>query len=144
MNAQQWLDRARGIDKEINNLLRTRRETRDRLLKITQSYVKDTVSGSKDPHKFDRLVEIESMIDEEIDKQLEVKKEITEAVMKLEDRKQRQVLLSYFVRCVTLERIAVEMKYSYKQIKRIKRDGIAEVERRMQAGEYDGRQQSTD
>ena len=87
MTARQWLGRARGIDKEINMLLRTKRETRDRLLKITQSYVKDSVSGSKDPHKFDRLIEIEDLIDQKIDEQLEAKKEIAEAVMQIEDRR---------------------------------------------------------
>lgn len=132
MNARQWLGRARGIDKEINMLLRTKRETRDRLLKITQSYVKDSVSGSKDPHKFDRLIEIEDLIDQKIDEQLEAKKEIAEAVMQIEDRRHRQVLLGYYVRCTTLERIAVEMDYSYKQVKRFHRDGIAEIEKKLQ------------
>ena len=132
MNVRQWLGRARGIDKEINMLLRTKRETRDRLLKITQSYVKDSVSGSKDPHKFDRLIEIEDLIDQKIDEQLEAKKEIAEAVMQIEDRRHRQVLLGYYVRCTTLERIAVEMDYSYKQVKRFHRDGIAEIEKKLQ------------
>jgi len=132
MNARQWLGRARGIDKEINMLLRTKRETRDRLLKITQSYVKDSVSGSRDPHKFDRLIEIEDLIDQKIDEQLVAKKEIAEAVMQIEDRRHRQVLLGYYVRCTTLERIAVEMDYSYKQVKRFHRDGIAEIEKKLQ------------
>jgi hypothetical protein len=37
------------------------------------------------------------------------------------------VLLSYYVRCLTLEQIAVEMSYNYRHIKRLLRDGITEI-----------------
>lgn len=136
MNARQWLGRARGIDREIDMLLRAKRETRDRLLKITQSYVKDSVSGTKDPHRFDQLIEIENTIDQRVDALLAAKQEISEAItQKIKDWRQRQVLYCYYVRCISMEQIAVEQKYSYRQVRRFHRAGLEEFESTLQNGD---------
>lgn len=136
MNARQWLGRARGIDREIDMLLRAKRETRDRLLKITQSYVKDSVSGTKDPHRFDQLIEIENTIDQRVDALLTVKQEISEAItQKIKDWRQRQVMYCYYVRCISMEQIAVEQKYSYRQVRRFHRAGLEEFESTLQKGD---------
>ena len=82
MNAKQWLSRARFIDREIALLQRTKEETRDNLTKITQSYESDGAQMTKDPHKFDRLVEIENMIDQKVDELIDTKKEITAIIFK--------------------------------------------------------------
>ena len=49
MTAKKWMSRARRIDREINNLLQLKQNTRDNLTKITQAFDHDTVSGSPDP-----------------------------------------------------------------------------------------------
>ena len=53
MTAKQILSKGRGIDREINALIRTRDETKDRLTHITQNYDGDGAQSTKDPHKFD-------------------------------------------------------------------------------------------
>jgi DNA-directed RNA polymerase specialized sigma subunit len=130
MNATRyWLGRARGINREIDTLLNAKQETRDQLLRITQNYDSDGAQSTKNPHKYDRLVELENLLDQKVDELLAVKAEITEAINKLEDGRQRCVLLSYYVRCKTQEEIAVELRYSYRQVKRLLRAGIAEIEK---------------
>ena len=129
MNAKQWLSRARFIDREIAMLQKTKEETRDNLTKITQSYESDGAQTTKDPHKFDRLVEIENMIDQKVDELIDTKKEITAIIFKLDDRNQKLVLISYYLRMMTLEKIAVEMNYSFRQIVNIRRHGIMEVQK---------------
>ena len=129
MNAKQWLSRARFIDREIALLQKTKEETRDNLTKITQSYESDGAQMTKDPHKFDRLVEIENMIDQKVDELIDTKKEITAIIFKLDDRNQKLVLISYYLRMMTLEKIAVEMNYSFRQIVNIRRHGIMEVQK---------------
>ena len=129
MTAKKWLGRARFIDREIELLLRTKAETYQRVLSITQNYDADGVQTTKDPHKFDRLAEIEDLIDQKVDELTEVKKEIITTILRLEDRKQKMVLLSYYVRMKTFEQIAVEMNYSFRQITNIRRHGIAEIQR---------------
>ena len=129
MNARQWLGRARNIDREIALLQRTKEETRDNLTKITQSYESDGAQTTKDPHKYDRLVELENEIDQKIDELIDTKREIMNVIYKVEDRNQRQVLISYYLRMMTLEKIAVEMNYSFRQIVNIRRHGIMEVQK---------------
>lgn len=129
MNAKQWLSRARFIDREIALLQRTKEETRDNLTKITQSYESDGAQTTKDPHKYDRLVELENEIDQKVDELIDTKREIMNVIFKVEDRNQRQVLISYYIRMKTLEKIAVEMNYSFRQIGNIRRYGIREVQK---------------
>ena len=129
MNAKQWLSRARFIDREIAMLQKTKEETRDNLTKITQSYESDGAQTTKDPHKYDRLVELENEIDQKVDELIATKREILNVIFKVEDRNQRQVLISYYIRMKTLEKIAVEMNYSFRQIGNIRRYGIREVQK---------------
>lgn len=128
-SVRQWLGRARGINREIEALLNTKKETRDQLLRITQNYSADGAQSTKDPHKYDRLAELDSLIDQKVDELLVMKAEITNAISSVQDGRQRTVLLSYYVRCKTQEGIAVEEKYSYRTVKRLLREGISEIEK---------------
>lgn len=118
-NVKQWLNRARNIDKEINHLIQQRDEEWGRILSITQKYTGDTVQSTKDPHKFDRLVEYEAEIDRQIDELIRVKTEITKAICKLTDGRLRDILRLRYLKGLTFEEIAVEIKYSYKQTCRL-------------------------
>lgn len=117
--ARSYLNRARNIDHEIDVLLKTETETRDKILHITQRYDGDGAQATKDPHKFDRLAELSSMIDQKVDELVEVKEEILQMIGRLPDQRQRNVCTSYYVRMKTFEEIAVEEHYSYRQTKRI-------------------------
>lgn len=126
--ARQFLSRAKKIDSEIDVLLRAKQETLDRVLSITQKYDADGAQSSKDPHKYDRLVELESMIDQKTDELLEVKKEITDTIMQLPERRFRCVMLDAYIRMMTFEQIAVEQHYSYRQVKRIHSKGLVLID----------------
>ena len=115
MNAKQWLMRARSIDREINSLLREKEEVRERVLKITQSYTTDVVSGTKDPHRFDRIVELEMEIDRNIDELVRIKAEINNGISKLADGRYREILRMRYLESKTFEEISVAIRYSYKQ-----------------------------
>lgn len=127
-DVRKWLGRARSIDREIDALLSARREAREQLERITQNYNSDGTQSTKDPHKYDRLVELESLIDQKVDELYAVKAEITKAIEALEDGRQRTVMLDYYVRVRTFEQIAVERHYSYRQTIRYHRAGLAELE----------------
>lgn len=115
-NVKQWLNRARNIDKEINHLIEQRDEERSRLLSITQKLTGDTVQSSKDPHKFDRLVEYEVEIDRQIDELIRVKTEILKEISKLTDGRYREILRLRYLEGKTFEQIAVEMNYSWRHV----------------------------
>lgn len=131
VNAWKWLDRARTIDREIEALLAAKDEARDQLTKITQSYESDGSQSSKDPHKFDRLAELESLIDEKVDQLEKTKVEILAEINKLESGKQRTVLIDYYVRCMTFEEIAVATGRSFRNVAYTKKRGVHAVEKNL-------------
>lgn len=126
-NARQWLGRARGINREIDALIHAKQEARDQLLRITQNYESDGAQSTKDPHKYDRLAELEDMLDKKVGELILVKQEITAAINKLQDGRQRTVLVDYYVRCISLEQTAYEMSYSYANVKKIRARAIETI-----------------
>lgn len=127
--AKQYLNRVRRIDKEISALLRLVQTTRESLESITQNYNSDGAQVTKDPHKFDRLIELESLVDAKIDEQLDLKAEILKTIMRLDDRRQRLCLMEYYIEMKTFEQVAVDMNYSWRQIMNIHGHALKEVQK---------------
>lgn len=128
MTAKQFLSRGRWIEREITSLIRTRDETRDRLTHITQNYDSDGAQTTKDPHKFDSLVELEDKIDELIDRLYATKTEILGVIDRLEDRREFLALKVYYIDMKTWEEVAVEMNYTWRQTMRIRKAALLHVE----------------
>lgn len=127
MTAKQFLSRGRWIEREITALMRTRDETRDRLTHITQNYDGDGAQSTKDPHKFDALVELEYKLDERIDELCAVKTEILDAIGKLEDSRERLALQLYYIDMKSWEQVAVELHYSWRQTMYIRKQAINNI-----------------
>ncbi len=125
--AKQWLWRARGIDREIESLMKTREKEYARLTSITSQLSGMTVSGTKDPHKYDNLAELDDTITRRISELKKTKAEILEEINRLDDQRYRLILKYYYVDCMTLEQIAVEMNYSFSHVNRIKYEAIKSI-----------------
>ena len=108
--------------------MKTRDETRDRLTHITQSYDGDGAQASKDPHKFDALLELEDKVDRKIDELYKVKAEILDAIDKLEDSRERIALRVYYIDMKTWEEVAVELHYTWRQTMRIRKAALTKIE----------------
>lgn len=128
MTAKYYLSRGRWIEREITALMQTRDETRSRLTRITQNYESDGAQTTKDPHKFDALIELEFKLDERIDALYAVKAEILETISKLEDGRERLALQLYYIDMKSWEQVAVEMSYSWRQIMNIRKRAIRNIE----------------
>jgi len=128
MTTRQWLGRARGINREIDMLENALQDARDAATKITQNYESDGAQSSKDPHKLDRLAEYADMIREKQEALFAVKMEIAEAIYTVGDPRKRKALFEYYINGKSMEQIAVEMNYSYRQVKRYHRNGVQEIE----------------
>ena len=131
MTAKQFLSRGRWIEREITSLIRTRDETRDRLTHITQNYDGDGAQTTKDPHKFDSLVELEDKIDELIDRLYATKTEILGVIDRLEDRREFLALNVYYIDMKTWEEVCVELHYSWRQTMYIRKQAIKHVDERL-------------
>lgn len=128
MTAKQFLSRGRWIEKEISALMRTRDETRDRLTHITQSYDGDGAQSTKDPHKFDSLVELEYKLDERIDELCAAKAEILDTIQQLTDSRERIALQLYYIDMKTWEEVCVELHYSWRQTMYIRKSALKNME----------------
>ena len=129
MTAKQYLNRARRIDSEINALLRLLQTTRDSLESITQNYDSDGSQSTKNPHKFDRLVELESTVDNKVDELIALKAEILNTISNLNDNRQRIILTEYYLEMKTWEQVAVDMNYSFQHTMRMHGYALKEIQR---------------
>ena len=119
MTAKQYLNRVRRIDDDISELLETKKKARDALTRMTQNYDADGVQSTKDPHKFDSLVVLDSLIDDMIDQQVSLKTETLRTISCLKDNRLRILLEKYYINLKTWEQIAKEMHYSYSHLMRM-------------------------
>lgn len=122
--AKQWLWRARGIDRKLRALQEARDAEYERTVSIVSQLDGTTVSGTKDPHKYDRLAEFDDTIDHLSAELTETKKQLIEAIYRLEDPRYVDVLMCYYVKSMSLEQTAVEMHYTFKHIQRLKYEAI--------------------
>ena len=129
MTAKQYLNRVRRVDKEITALISLADRTRDSLERITQNYDGDGAQSTKDPHKFDRLAELEDLIDQKIDEQLKLKAETLDTITQLDNRLHREVLIGHYLNMKTWEQVAVDMDYSWRQIMNFHGSALQEIQR---------------
>ena len=108
--------------------MKTRDETKDRLTSITQNYDSDGAQSSKDPHKFDALVELEDRIDRKIDELYQVKNEIFDVIEQLQDSRERIALRVYYIDMKSWEQVAVDLNYTWRQTMRIRKTALERVE----------------
>ncbi len=129
MTAKQILAKGRGIDREINALIRTRDETKDRLTHITQSYDGDGAQTTKDPHKFDKLVELEDQINQMIDDLVDQKMLSLNLISHLDDSRERMILKLYYVDFLSWEQVAVSANLSWTHTMRLRKSALSKLDR---------------
>ena len=119
MTTKQWLSRALRIEEEIEELRDQRREEWQRLTNVTQNLTGDTIQTTKDPHKYEHLLELVELYDKLIDQRAEVKIEILTAISKSEKTIYRRILTKKYIEGKTFEVIAEEVKMSDRHVKRL-------------------------
>lgn len=129
MTVKQWLNRAKRLDREINTLLELKQSVYDHLVSITQRYDSDGSQSTKDPHKYDRLAEIGNDIDKKIDAFTDIREEIFQTIMMVDDSRYRQILIGRYIAGWTWERIAVDINYSYIQTVRLHGNALQAIKK---------------
>ncbi|MBR3735649.1 MAG: hypothetical protein IKN07_07190 [Lachnospiraceae bacterium] len=138
MTAYDYLSQARDIAREIRQLKKMKQEYLAEATAVTASLTGMPGSVSKDPHKFDRYVLLVDCLNEKIRELDRLSASICRAVNSVPDSRQRYILRAKYIpdargRCRTLKQIAKEMHYSESQVRRIHREGLASVEKKMNA-----------
>ncbi len=124
--AKDWLTRGWRLDREIDALLRLKRETWERLTSAV-SGPGDGVRSSPDPHRFDKYAALEGLIDEKVDALVDTQKEVVSAISLVEDGSLRTLLLLRYTSFLTWEQIAEEMNYSTRRIMQLHPAALAAV-----------------
>ena len=129
MTVKQWLSRARICDREIKVLQTEVDRERDRVTSLTASLDGAAVSGSPDPHKFDKYVELSADLMARIRQLYDLKAEVEAGVMRLPAGTLREILLLRYVSVMTWEQIAVTMDLSYRHVCRLHGDALEEIKK---------------
>ena len=128
MDAKTWLSRGFNLKREKEQLERMRAETLTRLTKMTQNISGEVVSGTKDPYKFDEIVQLDMEIDEAMKKLDAARLEIFRTIQKLPNRRHRMVLLGRYYECLAWSDLATLMHYEERQLFRLHGAALAAIE----------------
>lgn len=129
MTAKEYLRRAYKLNEEIDQLETAKREMFSRITSITPDYNGDTVSGTKDPHKYDAYAQFAAEIDNRIDELINIKSDILNTINKVKDAKLRTLLIARYINFMTFESIAVMMNYDWRWIMQLHSRALMEIER---------------
>ena len=114
-----WLMRGFWLRLEKEQISRMRQETFTRLTKVTQDFSGVVTSGTKDPHKYDVIAELDADLAE---KEAEIEKsllDIYKAISSLRDDRLRFIMLARYYEGQSWQKIIDMSHYSDRQIYRL-------------------------
>lgn len=122
MTPKEYLSQYGWIERNIRRLEEEKERWRQRALHITPCW-SDASGGGSGEDKIQTAVEkaciIKDKIVAEIDRLIDLRQEIMTMIAAVPDPAQRELLERRYIQLQSLERIAVEMNYSYRQILRL-------------------------
>lgn len=116
-DAKKYLQQIRTIDTHINNRFEELHRWRMLAEKVTTEMNPAPAFGGNGKDKLgdavSKIVDLEKEINEEIDRYLNISREVSDVLSNVKSEKQRAVLHKRYVLYKTWEQIACEMNYSY-------------------------------
>lgn len=123
MKPKEYLSRYAAAERHIQYLEERKEHWRRRSMRVTPQYgpAPGSSSGPSDPvgDAVIKMYAVEKEIIAEIDKAADLLREIRDAIRAVPDAAQREVLERRYIGMQSLEKIAVEMNYSYAHVKRL-------------------------
>lgn len=131
-DAKAYLRKIELLDAHINNKLNDLATLRTMVTKITATISPVAVSGSGSQDKLGdavaKIVDLQTDINDQIDKYVELKREISAILEKMDDPDQVKVLHKRYFEYKPWERIACEMNYSFRNVCYIHGKALQSVE----------------
>lgn len=134
MTAKEYLTQYRTLNDSINAKLGQVAELRRK----AQTAGGGSSDGAHSPLPYDRIGEItakicdrEAEINCEIDALVELQREISAKIARVDDSRLRLLLELRYLNCMTFERVAVAMNYSYMQVCRLHGRALAAFAEKM-------------
>ena len=130
MTAKEYLSRYRWQNDRINAKLEQVAELRRK----AQTVSSGSSDGTHSSTPYDRvgeitarIVDLEREINDDIDRCIDIQREVLSAISAVPDERLRTLLEYKYVNCLTLEEIAVRMGYCYMQICRLHGKALSAV-----------------
>lgn len=119
MTAKDWLQRGWKLDQEINALEEAKRKAYDRCVSATAR--PDSVPGGAEGSSpsdggMSAYANFAALIDEQIDKLVDIKRETADVIQQVDDTILRTLLTQRYLNFETWGQIAVGMNYSYQHV----------------------------
>lgn len=123
MTPKEYLSQYGAIERNIRRMEEEKERCRQRALHITPSY-EPMITGSggtsdRVGQAIEKMARCEEKIVAEIDKLYDLREEIEAVIGAVLDPVQRELLERRYIQLQSLEKIAVEMNYSYIHVKRL-------------------------
>lgn len=133
MTAKEYLWRVRDAALELNRLEQEYEQAKADILHLKGiAYDGDRVSGGKIGDLSDAIATLEryaERVNAKWDELIALRQETEERINKLKDGRYRAVLKRRYLCGQTLERIAVDLGYSYRQVKRIHGGAMCQIQK---------------
>lgn len=131
-NAVEFLSQARHADVRINSKLEELYSLKALAEKVTTTYQKDMVDGSRDVHKREeiicKIVDMQNEINADIDQLIDMKRQIKKMIKAVPFVDGRTILEMRYVNLCKWEEIAVGMHYALRSVHYIHDKAIAFLE----------------
>ena len=117
-SAQEYLRQVRIYDIQINSLLEEKAQMEALARKVTASWGSEHVGGSGNQDKMGdtvaKILDLEKKIDLAVDKFVDKKAEVRGVIEKVTNPDQLELLLKIYIHYESLEKVACEMGYTYR------------------------------
>lgn len=137
-DAKTYLRKIELLDTNINNRISDLHALKSLSTKITATISLVSVSGSGNQDKLGdavaKIIELQEEINRKIDKFVNLKRNISDLLEQIEDPDQVKVLHMRYFEYKPWEQIAIEMKYSYRNVCYIHGKALQAVQALMEGG----------
>ena len=133
MTAKQFLLQAQGIDKQIKNKLKQIESLRSLAERATSTISPMPHSPAQNTRRMEgtivKMLDLENEINVSIDKLLDTKRKVVEVIDLLPKVEHRAVLEHRYICGKTWEKIASEMAYNERSVRRFHKKALCEIEK---------------
>lgn len=132
MTAKEYLSQYKDLNDSINAKLEQVAELRRKAQTVCSGSSGGSGTHSSTPYDrigeiTARIVDMEREINEDIDRSIDLQREIRTAIATVPEARLRTLLELRYINCLTLEEIAVRMGYCYMQICRLHGKALSAV-----------------
>lgn len=134
MNAKEYLSQAVWLDRMIDSKLEQLEMLKSLAMKVTSSFTKEKISGgniekSKMESTMVKVIDLEHEINADIDRLVNLKKDIQDTINKMDDINQQLLLELRYLGGKGWDEIAASMGYDPRTVYRIHGKALKEFER---------------